>query len=81
MVIILISGLNYRINQLMQDIFGLEADKSKLYKQQIIRIFTRIRELLVPNKDILQKLMDLENKGLEHDKKIKLLFEYLDKAF
>lgn len=44
---------------------------------QIIRLFARIRELLIPNKDILQKLMDLENKGIEHDKKIKLIFEYL----
>jgi len=36
-----------------------------------------VRELLIPNKDILKKLMDLENKGLDHDKKIKMIFKYL----
>jgi hypothetical protein len=55
----------------------LNSERAILVNIQIIRIFTRIRELLIPNKDILQKLMDLENKGLEHDKKIKLIFEYL----
>ncbi len=38
-----------------------------------------MREQLLPNKNILQKLMDLENKGLDHDEKIKLIFEYLQK--
>jgi hypothetical protein len=55
----------------------LNSEKAILVNIQIIRIFTRIRELLVPKKDILQKLMELENKGLDHDKKIKLIFEYL----
>jgi len=55
----------------------LNSERAILVNIQIIRIFTRIRELLVPNKDILQKLMELENRGLDHDKKIKLIFEYL----
>ena len=55
----------------------LNSERAILVNIQIIRIFTRIRELLIPNKEILQKLMDLENKGLEHDKKIKIIFEYL----
>lgn len=55
----------------------LNSERAILVNIQIIRIFTRIRELLVPNKDILLKLMGLENKGQDHDKKIKLIFEYL----
>ena len=55
----------------------LNSERAILVNIQIVRIFTRMRELLIPNKDILQKLIDLENKGLDHDKKIKLIFEYL----
>jgi hypothetical protein len=55
----------------------LNSERAILVNIQIIRIFTRIRELLVSNKEILQKLMELENRGLDHDKKIKLIFEYL----
>ena len=55
----------------------LNSERAIQVNIQIVRIFTRIRELLIPNKDILQKLMDLETQGLEHDKKIKLIFEYL----
>ena len=55
----------------------LNSERAILVNIQIIRIFTRVRELLIPNKDILKKLMDLENKGLDHDKKIKMIFEYL----
>jgi hypothetical protein len=38
-----------------------------------------MRELLVPNRDILQKLLNLESKGIDHDKKINLIFKYLEK--
>ena len=55
----------------------LNSERAIQVNIRIIRLFARIRELLIPNKDILQKLMDLENKGIEHDKKIKLIFEYL----
>ena len=55
----------------------LNSDRAILVNIQIIRIFTQIRELLIPNKEILQKLMDLETRGLDHDKKINLIFEYL----
>ncbi len=55
----------------------LNSERAILVNIQIIRIFTRIRELQIPHKDILQKLMDLENKGKDHSKKIKMIFEYL----
>ena len=44
---------------------------------QIIRIFARMRDLLSSQKEILQKLQQLEEKDLEHDEKIMLIFEYL----
>lgn len=44
---------------------------------QIIRIFTKMRELLSTHKEILQKLEQLERKDMEHDEKIMLIFEYL----
>lgn len=43
----------------------------------IIRIFTRLRELLITHKDILLKLEQLENKYMQHDENIKLIFTAL----
>ena len=51
---------------------------------QIIRIFTRMRELLLTHKDILIKLEQMEKKMVKqggklqkHDRDIRLIFEYL----
>jgi hypothetical protein len=55
----------------------LNSERAIHVNIQIVRVFSRTRELLITNKDILQKLMNLESKGIEHDKKIKLIFEYL----
>lgn len=51
---------------------------------QIIRIFTRMRELLLTHKDILIKLEQMEKKVInqggklqKHDRDIRLIFEYL----
>jgi hypothetical protein len=51
---------------------------------QIIRIFTRMRELLLSHKDILIKLEQMEKKMMKqggklqkHDQDIRLIFEYL----
>ena len=44
---------------------------------QIIRIFTRMRELLMTNKDILLKLEQLERKVDGHDENIQIIFAYL----
>lgn len=55
----------------------LNSERAILVNIQVIRIFTRMRELLIPNKDILQKLLDLESQGLDNDRKIKLIFRYL----
>ena len=44
---------------------------------QIIRVFTRMRQLLSTHKEILHKLEQLEKKDLEHDEKILLIFKFL----
>lgn len=44
---------------------------------QVIRIFTRLREMVLTHKDILLKLEQLERKAVKQDGDIKLIFEYL----
>jgi hypothetical protein len=45
---------------------------------RIIRIFTKMREMIATHRDILQKLEQIERKELEQDEKIVLLFHYLE---
>jgi len=44
---------------------------------QIIRIFTRMREMLLTHKDLLLKIEQLERKVGNHDQDIQLIFQYL----
>ena len=44
---------------------------------QIIRVFARMRELLLTHKDILVQLQSIERKLTGHDEDIALLFQYL----
>ncbi len=44
---------------------------------QIIRVFTSMKELLLTIKDILLKLVHLENKVSQHDENIQMIFEAL----
>ena len=44
---------------------------------QIIRVFAKMKELLLTHKDILLQLEKLEKKSEGHDGKIQLIFEYL----
>ncbi len=44
---------------------------------QIIRVFTKMRELLLTHKDILLQLEKMEKKLTGHDEDIALVFEYL----
>jgi hypothetical protein len=46
---------------------------------QIIRVFTRMRELLLTHKDILLQLEKIEQKLTGHDEDIALIFQYLKK--
>jgi phage regulator Rha-like protein len=55
----------------------LNSERAIAVNIQIIRIFTRMREMLLTHKDILLKLEQLEKKVTGHDEDIRLIFEYL----
>lgn len=55
----------------------LNSDTAIMVNIQIIRVFTKMRELLEKHTNILNKLEELERKGIERDKKILLIFEYI----
>ena len=46
---------------------------------QIIRVFAKMRELLLTHKDILLQLEKIEKKLAGHDEDIQLIFQYLKK--
>jgi hypothetical protein len=55
----------------------LNSERAILVNIHIIRVFTRIQELVLSHKDVLLKLEQLENRVIGHDDEIKLIFEYL----
>lgn len=55
----------------------LNSNRAIMVNIQIIRVFTKMREMLETHKEILQKLDQLQNKEIEQDDKIMLIFEYL----
>lgn len=57
----------------------LNSDRAVKVNIQIIRVFTKMRELILTHKDILLKLEQLEAKGTKHDEQIQLIFKYLKK--
>ena len=55
----------------------LNSERAIQVNIQIIKIFTKMREMLLTHKDILLKLEKIEHTLLGHDEKIMLIFEYL----
>jgi hypothetical protein len=55
----------------------LNSERAIKVNIQIMRVFTRMREMLETHKEILKKLEYLERKDIEQDEKIMLIFEYL----
>jgi hypothetical protein len=55
----------------------LNSDRAIDVNIQIIRIFTKMRQLLSTHKDILLQLELMEQKIAEHDHNIILIFEYI----
>ncbi len=55
----------------------LSSERAVLVNIHIIRVFTRMREMLLTNKDILLKLEKLERKTIQYDDDIKVIFQYL----
>ncbi|HEY9046377.1 MAG TPA: ORF6N domain-containing protein [Ohtaekwangia sp.] len=55
----------------------LNSERAILMNVHIIRVFTRMREMLLTHKDILLQLEQLERKVASQDGDIKLIFDYL----
>lgn len=55
----------------------LRSERAVLMSIQIIRVFTRMRELLLTHKDLLLQLEKLRNTSKEHGGKIAVIFKYL----
>jgi hypothetical protein len=55
----------------------LNSDRAIIVNIQIIKVFTRIRNLLETHSTILHKLEQIEKKDIEQDQHIMLIFEYL----
>ncbi len=57
----------------------LNSTQSIKMNIQIMRIFTKMREMLLTHKDLLLKMEEIEKKVSGQDEKIKLIFDYLKK--
>jgi hypothetical protein len=55
----------------------LNSEAAILVNIQIIRIFSKMRELMMTHKDILLKLEQMEQKVSNQDEDIQLIFQYL----
>jgi hypothetical protein len=55
----------------------LKSENAIKVNIQIVRIFTKMRELLLSNKDILERIEKIEMKSLDRDEEIKRIFSYL----
>ena len=55
----------------------LNSERAIMVNIAIIRVFTKMRELVETHKEILEKLENIEKKDIEQDEKIMLIFEYL----
>ena len=55
----------------------LRSERAVQVNIRIVRIFTKMREILVAQKDYLEKLKQIENKLADHEDSILLIFEYI----
>jgi hypothetical protein len=54
----------------------LGSEQAILVNIHIIRVFTRMREVLLSHRDILQKLEHLEGRVTGHDEEIQAIFDH-----
>ena len=55
----------------------LRSEQAILVNIHIIRVFTRMRELLLTHHEVLQKLEELEGRLSTHDEEIQAIFDHL----
>jgi len=56
----------------------LNSNRAVQINIQIVRVFTKMREMLMENKDIRQQLEKIQDELTDHDEKIILIFEYIN---
>lgn len=57
----------------------LRSEQAVQVNIQIMRVYSKMKELLIMHKDILLKLEELEMKTDKHDEQIQLIFSYIKK--
>ncbi len=55
----------------------LQSETAIMVNIQIIRVFTKLRQMLESHKNILLKIDELEKKGIHQNKNIHLIFQYI----
>ena len=55
----------------------LRSEQAVAMSIHIIRVFTRMRELLLSNNDVITKLKELESRLTGHDEEIQAIFDHL----
>jgi hypothetical protein len=55
----------------------LSSERAIKVNIQVMRVYVRIREMILTNKDIVKRLDSIERKLSENDNQIMLIFEYL----
>ena len=55
----------------------LNSERAILVNIYVIRVFTKIRQIMMIHKDVLLKLEQLEGKVLQQDGEIRMIFRYL----
>jgi phage regulator Rha-like protein len=55
----------------------LNSERAIQVNIQVVRIFTKMREMLLAHKDIIEKLSQIDQLLADHDDKILLIFEYI----
>ena len=55
----------------------LHSERAINVNIHIMRVFTRMRDMLVSHKEILRKLEDLERKDIKQDERIRIILEYI----
>jgi hypothetical protein len=53
----------------------LNSERAIEVNIQIMRVFTKLREMMISHKDLARKIEDLEKKFQDHDKKIIQIFD------
>ena len=59
----------------------LRSERAIQVNIHIVRVFTRLRQFFLSNKDILRKLDQLENRIGKHDEQIQAIFQYMKEMF